>query len=116
MWYLAEPDGSVVMTTFRKSQKALNLRRDPRCTLLIETGRSYPELKGLIIRGRAEIDDDTERVLDVLAAIQPKYNPGLQVEGLRDALRGQASKRCLIRVRPERVSSWDHAKLGAGVY
>ena len=24
MWYLAEPDGSVVMTTFRKSQKALS--------------------------------------------------------------------------------------------
>lgn len=116
MWYLAEPDGSVVMTTFRKSQKALNLGRDPRCTLLIETGRTYPELKGLIIRGRAELDDDTERVLDVLEAIQPKYNPGIQLDGLRDALRGQASKRCLIRVRPERLSSWDHAKLGAGVY
>lgn len=115
MWYLAAPDGAVVMTTFRKSQKSVNLRRDPRCSLLLESGRTYPELKGLIIRGRAEIEDDTERVLDVLEAIQRKYNPG-HVEGLRDMLRGQASKRCLIRVRPERVSSWDHAKLGAGVY
>src|SRR5262249_7967350 len=34
MWYLVEPDGAVAMTTFRKSQKALNLRRDPRCSLL----------------------------------------------------------------------------------
>ena len=42
----------------------------------------------MIIRGRAEIEDDTERVLDVLEAVQRKYNPGLQVEGLRDALRG----------------------------
>ena len=115
MWYLAESDGAVAMTTFRKSQKALNLRRDPRCTLLLESGRTYPELKGVIIRGRAEIDDDTEHVLDVLEAVQRKYNPG-PVEGLRDALRGQASKRCVIRVRPERVSSWDHSKLGAGVY
>jgi hypothetical protein len=54
-------------------------------------------------------------VLDVLEAVQHKYNPG-HVEGLRDMLRGQASKRCVIRVRPERVSSWDHSKLGAGVY
>ena len=115
MWYEAEPDGSVVMTTFRKSQKALNLRRDPRCTLLLESGRTYPELKGLIIRGRAELDDDTEHVLDVLEMVQRKYNAA-PVEGLREAMRGQASKRCLIRVRPERVSSWDHAKLGAGVY
>ena len=103
------------MTTFRKSQKALNLRRDPRCTLLLESGRTYPELKGLIIRGRAELDDDTEHVLDVLEMVQRKYNAA-PVEGLREAMRGQASKRCLIRVRPERVSSWDHAKLGAGVY
>jgi nitroimidazol reductase NimA-like FMN-containing flavoprotein (pyridoxamine 5'-phosphate oxidase superfamily) len=42
MWYLAEPDGTVVMTTFRKSQKSVNLRRDPRCTLLVESGRTYP--------------------------------------------------------------------------
>ena len=81
MWYLAEPDGAVAMTTFRKSQKALNLRRDPRCTLLLESGRTYPELKGLIIRGRAEIDDDTEHVLDVLEAVQQKYNPGSRARG-----------------------------------
>jgi PPOX class probable F420-dependent enzyme len=116
MWYLVEPDGTVAMTTFRKSQKSLDLRRDPRCTLLVESGRTYSELKGLIIRGRAELDDDTEHVLDVLEAVQRKYNPGIALEGLRDALRGQASKRCVIRVRPERVSSWDHAKLGTGVY
>ena len=115
MWYLAEPDGAVAMTTFRKSQKALNLRRDSRCSLLLESGRTYPELKGVIIRGRAEVDDDTEHVLDVLEAVQHKYNPG-HVEGLRDMLRGQASKRCVVRVRPERVSSWDHAKLASGVY
>jgi PPOX class probable F420-dependent enzyme len=115
MWFLVEQDGTVVMTTFRKSQKALNLRRDPRCSLLVESGRTYPELKGLLIRGRAEVVDDTERVLDTLEAVNRKYQqwPG---DGLREAMRGQAAKRCLLRIRPERVSSWDHAKLGAGVY
>jgi nitroimidazol reductase NimA-like FMN-containing flavoprotein (pyridoxamine 5'-phosphate oxidase superfamily) len=39
MWYLVDPDGSVVMTTFRKSQKVRNLERDPRCALLVESGR-----------------------------------------------------------------------------
>jgi|SRR5688572_14599787 PPOX class probable F420-dependent enzyme len=115
MWYLADPDGSVVMTTFRKSQKVKNLERDSRCSLLLESGRSYPELKGLLIRGRATIDGEVERVLDVLERVNRKYNQG-PIEGIREALRGQASKRVLVRVRPERVSSWDHAKLGAGVY
>jgi PPOX class probable F420-dependent enzyme len=114
MWYVAEADGSVAMTTFGKSQKALNLRRDPRCALLVESGRTYAELKGLLIRGRATLDGDREHVLDVLEAVHTKYNR-TEVPGMREGLRGQAGKRVVIRVRPERISSWDHAKL-AGRY
>jgi PPOX class probable F420-dependent enzyme len=114
MWYVVDPDGSVLMTTFAKSQKVANLRRDPRCALLVETGRTYEQLKGLLIRGRVEIEPDTERVLDLLARVHVKYNQG-PAEGLREAMRGQAQKRVLLRVRPDRISSWDHGKLG-GVY
>jgi len=115
MWYVVAPDGDILMTTFAKSQKTLNLRRDPRVALLIESGRTYPELKGLLIRGRASIDEDTEHVLDVLETVQGKYNTGAPSEGLRDVMRAQARKRVVVRVRPERVSSWDHQKLG-GAY
>ena len=114
MWYVVDPDGTVLMTTFAKSQKALNLRRDPRCSLLVESGRKYEDLKGLLVRGRATLEVDTERVLDLLERVHEKYNRG-PAAGLRDAMRHQASKRVLIRVRPERVSSWDHRKLG-GAY
>jgi PPOX class probable F420-dependent enzyme len=115
MWYVADADGTVVMTTFAKSQKALNLRRDPRCALLVESGRTYPELKGLLIRGPATLEQDEEKVLDVLERVHSKYDTPGPAEGLRDAMRGQARKRVVIRVRPERVSSWDHRKLG-GTY
>ena len=115
MWYVADPDGTVVMTTFAKSQKAVNLRRDPRCALLVESGRTYPQLKGLLIRGQAALDGDVEHVLDVLARVHAKYNAPGPADGLREAMRGQARKRVVIRVRPERVASWDHAKLG-GAY
>jgi|SRR5581483_11417667 len=115
MWYVVDADGTVVMTTFAKSQKAVNLRRDPRCALLVESGRTYPELKGLLIRGRATLEQDTERVLDVLERVHGKYDTPGPAEGLRDAMRGQAAKRVVIRIRPERVSTWDHAKLG-GAY
>jgi len=114
MWYVVDPDGTVLMTTFAKSQKALNLRRDPRCSLLVESGRKYEDLKGVLVRGRATLEADTERVLDLLERVHEKYNQG-PAAGLRDAMRHQASKRVLIRVRPERVASWDHRKLG-GAY
>ena len=115
MWYVADPDGTVLMTTFAKSQKAVNLRRDPRCALLLESGRTYPELRGLLVRGRAALDGDVEHVLDVLARVHAKYDAPGPADGLREAMRGQARKRVVIRVRPERVASWDHAKLG-GAY
>ena len=114
MWFVVDPDGTVLMTTYAKSQKALNLRRDPRCTLLVERGTRYDQLQGVMIRGRASLDQDVERTLDVLTRIHAKHG-GEQPEGLRDILRAQARKRVTVRVTPERVSSWDHRKLG-GVY
>ena len=115
MWYVVDRDGAVVMTTFARSQKALNLERDPRCALLVESGRTYEELKGLLIRGRATLEQDEEKVLDVLEMVHRKYGTPGPGGTLRDAMRGQARKRVVIRVRPERVSSWDHRKL-AGAY
>jgi len=114
MWFVVDPDGAVLMTTFAKSQKAVNLRRDPKCTLMVERGTSYDQLQGVMIRGRATLGTDVEETLDVLTRIHAKHG-GEQPEGLRDILRAQARKRVTVRVTPERVSSWDHSKLG-GVY
>jgi PPOX class probable F420-dependent enzyme len=116
MWYVNDGTDVIWMTTFAKSQKTKNLERDPRVTLLIETGRTYPELKGLMITARVEVIHDVERVLDLLERVNVKYN-GLEPSAeLRAALRGQASKRVLLRFTPIKASSWDHTKLGTGVY
>ena len=36
MWYVLV-DGEIVFTTFRKSQKVLNLQRDPKITVMLES-------------------------------------------------------------------------------
>lgn len=116
MWYVNDPDGTIYMTTFAKSQKTKNIERDPRVTLLIEGGRTYPELKGLMITARATIVRDTERVLDMLERVNVKYNGLAPSPELREALRGQAAKRILLEFTAVKASSWDHSKLGPGVY
>ena len=116
MWYVNDPDGTIFMTTFAKSQKTKNVERDPRVTLLIESGRTYPERKGLMITANVEIIRDVERVLDMLERVNVKYNGLEPSPELRAALHGQASKRVLLKFTPVKVASWDHAKLGAGVY
>ena len=118
MWYGLEPDGAVVMTTFTKSQKILNLERDPRVSLLVEAGTVYSELRGVVIYGRGELIRDVEQIVEILTRVSTKTlaNPDDNTrDGIRKAVRGTAPKRTGIRIHPEKIVSWDHSKLG-GVY
>jgi len=114
MWFEVDPDGAVLMTTYGKSQKVLNFRRNPKVTLLVESGTSYDQLKGVMIRGRGEVVEDVERCAALLYRIHMKMG-GESIPGLEEALKDRARKRVLLRVVPEHTSSWDHSKLG-GVY
>ena len=76
MWFGMESDGNVVMTTFTKSQKIKNIERDPRVSLLAETGTAYAELRGVVIYGKAELVRDKEQVLDILAKVSAKSAGG----------------------------------------
>jgi PPOX class probable F420-dependent enzyme len=111
MWYLVEPDGSLLMTTYGRSQKVQNVRREPRVAALVEDGEAYGELRGVQLTGPVEIDDDDERVLDVMVRVAGKYSGAPDSPEVRDALRAQAAKRVLLRLVPEKVVSWDHRKL-----
>src|SRR6201999_1412761 len=64
MWY-AVVDGEIWFETKAKSQKAVNLRRDPRITFLLEDGETYDTLRGVSFEGTAEIVDDAEAVFRV---------------------------------------------------
>jgi PPOX class probable F420-dependent enzyme len=118
MWYGVEPDGSIVMTTFTKSQKIRNIERDPRVTLLVEDGTVYGELRGVVIYGKADLVRDTDQVVEILARVSTKAldNPDDSTrDNIRKAVRGTAPKRTGIRVHPDKIVTWDHRKLG-GAY
>ena len=113
MWSVMQ-DGRCLMTTYAKSQKARNIERNPKVALMAESGATYDTLKGVLIRGRAELIHDVDACVNVLTRIHGKMM-GAVPAGIEDALKIQARKRVLIRVSPERISSWDHSKLG-GTY
>ena len=50
LWFAIE-DGRIVLETFTKSQKIVNLERDDRISILFEDGESYNDLKGVSIKG-----------------------------------------------------------------
>jgi PPOX class probable F420-dependent enzyme len=113
MWFAIDDDETVWMTTYRKSQKAVNIRRNPKVALHVESGTVYNQLKGVLIRGDAEVIDNSEVVLSVMKRVQGKMY-GSFPTGIDEAMRAQARKRVAIKITPRRISSWDHAKLAGG--
>jgi PPOX class probable F420-dependent enzyme len=116
MWFTVR-DGEIWTWTYAKSQKVKNLERDPRATLLVETGEEYVELRGIQIEAEAEIIRDPDRVLEFGKDLTIRYSEGIDsIEGdAAEAMQAQAAKRVAIRFAPKRVATWDHRKLG-GTY
>jgi len=120
MWFVVE-DGKIVFRSFTKSQKIVNLRRDPRLTVLVESGDAYEELRGVMIKGAARLITDPDQVLATYGRLAAKYamvgpEPvDLDPEALEAAFGKFAPKNTAVVVEPVRVTSWDHRKLG-GAY
>ncbi|MEU0544544.1 PPOX class F420-dependent oxidoreductase [Nocardia sp. NPDC005978] len=110
MWF-GLINGEIWFETKAKSQKAVNLRRDPRVTVLVEAGDTYDQLRGVSIEGRAEIIDDADALFQVGISVWERYT-GPYSEEMKPFVEQMLNKRIAIRIVPERVRSWDHRKLG----
>lgn len=116
MWFNVAPDGVVQCATFAKSQKVRNFERDPRASLLTESGEIYAEAKGVLIYARTEISSDPELIMDALVGVNARGKTLSEAEeaALRERLVKIAQKRVLLNFHPEKYVSWDHAKLNGG--
>jgi PPOX class probable F420-dependent enzyme len=110
MWY-GIVDGDIWIETKTKSQKAVNLRRDPRVSFLIEDGMTYDTLRGVSFEGVAQIVDDPDMIFRVGVSVWERYN-GPYTEDLKPAVDMMMNKRVAVRIVANRTRSWDHRKLG----
>src|SRR4051794_41200951 len=93
LWYVPR-GGEIWIYTYAKSQKVRNLERDPRATLLVETGHEYFELRGVEMEAEADIHRDLETTFEVGKELTIRYGDGAEIDDdAADALRGQARNR-----------------------
>jgi PPOX class probable F420-dependent enzyme len=114
MWYGYAPDGSLAWWTYGKSQKVLNLQRDPRITCLVETGETYDQLRGVELVGTGVILDDRESVMAVGRSVFERYT-GPWSDAAEDGVAMAGAKRVAVSIDVEHMVTWDHSKLG-GTY
>jgi PPOX class probable F420-dependent enzyme len=110
MWF-AFIDGVIWFETKAKAQKTVNLRRDPRATVLIEDGLTYDCLRGVSLEGRCEVIDDPDALWAVGVSVWERYN-GPYTDEVKPFVEMMLNKRVAIRFDVERTRSWDHRKLG----
>ena len=113
LWYVAD-GGELRCWTYAKSQKAKNLERDPHATLQVEAGKAYHELRGVMMECDVAIERDPDKVANFGRALFQRF--GETTPELDAMIRGQAPKRIGLTFIPTRIVSWDHRKLGEGVY
>ena len=118
MWYGFADADTLAFWTFNKSQKIVNLQRDPRLTCLVESGDTYAELRGVEIEGTATITEAQDDLIAVGRSVMARYPaPGTVVNSdalTDDVVLRLASKRAVVKIDVERFVSWDHRKLGGG--
>jgi hypothetical protein len=123
LWYVPRLDDRAAFTldtwTYEKSQKIANLRRLAEATVLVESGQSYEELRGVSLECDVEVVDDADRTLQIGVDLLHRHtfdDPTIEVPPeLLEFLRKQASKRVGLVFTPTKIVSWDHSKLG-GAY
>ncbi len=110
MWF-AIKDKTIVLETFTKSQKIVNLKRNPQMAVLLEDGSDYNELRGVSINCEAELIDDYDTVHALHVDVVVRNQEGVTPEQAEEFTREMSKKKTVIRVRPQKVMSWDHRKL-----
>ena len=114
LWF-AVVDQRIVFETYTRSQKILNLQRNPHITILLEDGIVYEKLRGVMIKGKAVLESKPENVEKYAKAVMVRNQPEIGEEILSEAAKQMSLKRTAVIVEPHEIISWDHTKLG-GTY
>ena len=109
LWFVWEPE-AVYVSVRGSSRTVANVRIDPRVALLLDAGQSWVELAGVEIHGKAEFLEPAHPDLRrPISKWHDKYRLLLAGGGFR-RFTESIPQLGFLRVRPDRVGWWDHAR------
>ncbi|MCX4999541.1 pyridoxamine 5'-phosphate oxidase family protein [Streptomyces longwoodensis] len=110
LWFLW--DGTALwLYSVVRSKRWADLRRDPRVAIVVDTGEEYGQLRGVELSGTVEFVGEVPRTgelcaeLDAVETLFARKNFGLDTIP-------HDGRHAWVRLRPEKVVSWDFRKLG----
>src|SRR2546423_10984570 len=97
MWY-GFLEGVPAFETYRKSQKVVNLRRDPRITCPVEDGDRYDLLRGGGLIGQGTIVEDSEALRTIARSLFERYDTGFGPDQGEEYIDFMVAKRVAVRI------------------
>ncbi len=94
----------ILMGVRSHTRKLKNIKANPKVSLLLESGKSRQDIKGLMIQGMATVHTDPKETLHY--AREAAKRRGLSESELPTEPRPDAA---YIRVVPQRFRSWDYS-------
>jgi PPOX class probable F420-dependent enzyme len=110
LWFVW--DGAALwLTSVVRSQRWTDLQRDGRIAVVVDAGDDFMELRGVELRGRAEVVGEAPRTGEPVPELEvperlyaDKYAGGRIFHDGRHAW---------LRVVPDKIVSWDFRKMGS---
>lgn len=109
LWFVWDGT-SLWLNSIIRSQRWTDVGRDPRVSVVVDAGHDYGELRGVEVLGTAEVVGEVprtsspdEQVAEAERLFGEKYLGGTFIADGRHAW---------LRIRPDKLVSWDFRKLG----
>lgn len=106
VWYLLEGE-ELWISSFKSTRKVVDLRRNPKCAIVIDVENAEGGLTAVTIEGRAElVSEPHDEVRGIIERVYTKY---LGVDGVlapdpQSWL--NSPENLLIRLTPTRIKAW----------
>ena len=106
LWFVWH-EGAIWINNLRKSRRTRDLQAGSQVALCIDTGHDYFELRGAVLYGTPqEVDAHDSALPLVRKGFGDKYFGGFEVPDVKSHE--------WVKMKPERVVSWDFRKIPAG--
>jgi hypothetical protein len=109
LWFVWDGE-ALWLTSIVKSQRWTDIEREPRVSVLVDTGHDFGELRGVEISGTAHVVGEVPRVGEPNdELVVPEQLFGDKYAG---GAFGHDGRHAWLRIVPEKIVSWDFRKMG----
>jgi hypothetical protein len=110
LWFVWD-GSSLWLTSIVKSQRWTDLQRDNRISVLVDAGHEFLELRGVEVRGVAEVVGEVPRTGEGVAELEEPER--LFADKYANGQIRHDGRHAWLKITPDKMVSWDFRKLTA---